>query len=534
MNFGVHLWDQYENLSQYTDKGIIFLEDIIKFLRGRIKIEIEYAKELKKLVKSHISTNKKKEDSYYTFTHATAFITYIKEISDVAGQHDQIAEELSKYEKDMNNSINTYKTERKRLFNRALKEQADLRNQIAKHDKARKLYEKSAKEEEKARERYIEMENDDLKTKAEVYNAKGIATSKQQICESYKTDYAAELKKTNDMQRTHYSIVMPDIYNHIQNMEEGRIEEVKNRLISFMEVEKKVVPILQRCIDGMEACCKTINAEKDIQTVIDLYRSGYTPNGDIEFVEYGTSTPNTTKKKNKLKAASFIRYRPHQNDKKDDPFFTNLPPLQQKKKINEKIVNFQKTLLKLNQERSGLEKMLEVAEKGVGVEGSSTPKSHMGLSQDRMNEELDKNRQNIENIQSEIEKYENFLRNIGHSKEETKSPNLNNHTPSSVKTTSLPPPPKEEITPTHSISNNDSDMFEEFEEDYSDSNHIEDCSLGRATAKYAFEGQNEGSLAIRDGEKLQIIEADTGDGWTRVKNDSGEDGFVPTLYIEYD
>lgn len=39
--------DQYENLSQYTDKGILFLEDIIKFLRSRIKIEVDYAKELK-------------------------------------------------------------------------------------------------------------------------------------------------------------------------------------------------------------------------------------------------------------------------------------------------------------------------------------------------------------------------------------------------------------------------------------------------------------------------------------------------------
>lgn len=81
--------------------------------------------------------------------------------------------------------------------------------------------------------------------------------------------------------------------------------------------------------------------------------------------------------------------------------------------------------------------MYEVAEKGLGIEGSSTPKSRMGLDQDRMIEELDKNKQKIEDLKKEIEKYENVLRNDNSTKkEEALSPNSNNHTPLNTKTTS--------------------------------------------------------------------------------------------------
>ena len=36
-----------------------------------------------------------------------------------------------------------------------------------------------------------------------------------------------------------------------------------------------------------------------------------------------------------------------------------------------------------------------------------------------------------------------------------------------------------------------------------------------------------------EGEDLQVIELDQGDGWTRVRRgDQTEEGFVPTSYIE--
>ena len=43
---------------------------------------------------------------------------------------------------------------------------------------------------------------------------------------------------------------------------------------------------------------------------------------------------------------------------------------------------------------------------------------------------------------------------------------------------------------------------------------------------------NEGSIAMREGEQFSIVEQDQGDGWTRVQRTSGDEGFVPTSYID--
>lgn len=43
---------------------------------------------------------------------------------------------------------------------------------------------------------------------------------------------------------------------------------------------------------------------------------------------------------------------------------------------------------------------------------------------------------------------------------------------------------------------------------------------------------NEGSVPMEEGEEFHVIEEDQGDGWTRVRKLNGEEGFVPSSYIE--
>lgn len=45
-------------------------------------------------------------------------------------------------------------------------------------------------------------------------------------------------------------------------------------------------------------------------------------------------------------------------------------------------------------------------------------------------------------------------------------------------------------------------------------------------------GHNEGTIAIAEGELLYVIEEDKGDGWTRVRRNEDEEGYVPTSYVE--
>lgn len=44
--------------------------------------------------------------------------------------------------------------------------------------------------------------------------------------------------------------------------------------------------------------------------------------------------------------------------------------------------------------------------------------------------------------------------------------------------------------------------------------------------------QSEGAIPMYEGEEFDIVELDQGDGWTRVRRENQEDGFVPTSYLE--
>ena len=49
---------------------------------------------------------------------------------------------------------------------------------------------------------------------------------------------------------------------------------------------------------------------------------------------------------------------------------------------------------------------------------------------------------------------------------------------------------------------------------------------------FLFAATNEGSIAMGEGEEFSVLEQDQGDGWTRVRRSDGEEGFVPTSYID--
>lgn len=52
------------------------------------------------------------------------------------------------------------------------------------------------------------------------------------------------------------------------------------------------------------------------------------------------------------------------------------------------------------------------------------------------------------------------------------------------------------------------------------------------TCYWCAAGQNEGTLSMVEGELLSVVEEDKGDGWTRVRRNLEEEGYVPTSYIK--
>ena len=51
-------------------------------------------------------------------------------------------------------------------------------------------------------------------------------------------------------------------------------------------------------------------------------------------------------------------------------------------------------------------------------------------------------------------------------------------------------------------------------------------------AQFRFTRQNSGDLSMEKGEQLAQVSADPGTGWTEVRNRAGQQGFVPTSYLQ--
>lgn len=43
-------------------------------------------------------------------------------------------------------------------------------------------------------------------------------------------------------------------------------------------------------------------------------------------------------------------------------------------------------------------------------------------------------------------------------------------------------------------------------------------------------GSSEGTISMQEGEVLSVVEEDKGDGWTRVRRNNGDEGYIPTSY----
>ncbi|CAH2228608.1 jg27239 [Pararge aegeria aegeria] len=54
-------------------------------------------------------------------------------------------------------------------------------------------------------------------------------------------------------------------------------------MLSSVDVERKVFPIIIQCLDGMEHAAKSINEKEDTQLVIERYKSGFVPPEDFRF-----------------------------------------------------------------------------------------------------------------------------------------------------------------------------------------------------------------------------------------------------------
>ncbi|XP_053543635.1 formin-binding protein 1 isoform X12 [Ictalurus punctatus] len=577
----LQLKDQFDNLEKHTQWGIDFVERYTKFVKERSEIELSYAKQIRNLSKKYQPKKNAREEEESKYTWCRAFLASLNELNDYAGQHELIAEnmtsqiitELTRYSQDL-------KAERKSHFHDGRKAQQHIENSWKQLELCKRNFERACKEADRAQQYFEKMDADINVTKADVEKARQQAQFRHQLAADSKNEYSNYLQKFNQEQTEHYHTLIPNIFQKLQDMEERRIERVGDSMKTFAELDREILPIVGKCIDGITRAAESIEAKTDSAQVVESYKSGFEPPGDVEFEDYGQAMKRTVSETSLTNSRPDIKpEKPSKSKTKLWPFkknkspkppkealshrfndiitskpkihclrslrrglslklgatpedFSHLPPEQRRKKLQAKIDDINKDIQKELDQKDALTKMKDVYVKNpqMGDPSSVDPRlAEIGL--------------HIDKLQAELQKFEGWLAEVEGRmpvrSESTQRQSVVYETQNSTTTANNNCAQDRESSPDGSYTEEQSSEQRvtkvqtdpEFDE-FDDAEEEMLPTIGTCKALYPFEGNNEGTLALAEGEVLFVIEEDKGDGWTRVRRNEEEEGYVPSSYIE--
>ncbi|XP_025905086.1 formin-binding protein 1 isoform X9 [Nothoprocta perdicaria] len=608
MSWGTELWDQFDNLEKHTQWGIDVLEKYIKFVKERTEIELSYAKQLRNLSKKYQPKKNSKEEEEYRYTSTRAFLATLNEMNDYAGQHEVISENMtSLITGELSRYVQELKQERKSHFHDGRKAQQHIETCWKQLEASKRRFERDCKEADRAQQYFEKMDADINVTKADVEKARQQAQLRHQMAEDSKAEYSSTLQKFNSEQHDHYYTHIPNIFQKIQEMEERRIVRIGESMKTFAEVDRQVIPIIGKCLDEITKAAELVDHKNDSQLVIEAFKSGFEPPGDIDFEDFtqpmkrtisdsslsnsrgdGKSEPKFGSKskgklwpfikKNKLMSLltsphqppppppasaspSAVPNGPQSPKQQKEPLshrfnefmtskpkihcfrslkrglslklgagpedFSNLPPEQRRKKLQQKVDELNRDIQKEMDQRDALTKMKDVYIKN--------PQMGDAASVDHRLAELG---QNIEKLRIEVQKFEGWLAEVeGRLPARTDHARRQSGLYEAQNTSAVNSCAQDrESSPDGSYTEEQSQETEmkvpatDFDDEFDDEEPLP--TIGTCKALYTFEGQNEGTISVAEGEMLYVIEEDKGDGWTRIRRNEDEEGYVPTSYVE--
>nr|XP_040142416.1 formin-binding protein 1 isoform X2 [Ictidomys tridecemlineatus] len=611
-------------------------------------------------------------------------------MNDYAGQHEVISENMtSQITVDLARFVQELKQERKSNFHDGRKAQQHMETCWKQLESSKRRFERDCKEADRAQQYFEKMDADINVTKADVEKARQQAQIRHQMAEDSKADYSSSLQKFNQEQHEYYHTHIPSIFQKIQEMEERRIVRIGESMKTYAEVDRQVIPIIGKCLDGIVKAAEAINQKSDSQLVIEAYKSGFEPPGDIEFEDYTQPMKRTVSDnslsnsrgdgkpelkfggKSKGKLWPFIKKNklvslltsPHQppppppasaspsavpngpqspkqqkeplshrfnefmiskpkihcfrslkrgeetgkgkkekgkeipgrSDKTCEPKvwemdltskpsqqrrcplspkdthslrtetqslclhkelmkrtlgkptyafeardyvlslklgatpedFSNLPPEQRRKKLQQKVDELNKEIQKEMDQRDAITKMKDVYLKNPQM-GDPASLDH----------KLTEVSQNIEKLRLEAQKFEAWLAEVegrlparGEQARRQSGMYDGQGAPTTANSCAQDrESPDGSYTEERSQENEVKVLATDFDDEFDDEEPLP--AIGTCKALYTFEGQNEGTISVIEGEILYVIEEDKGDGWTRIRRNEDEEGYVPTSYVE--
>ncbi|KAF2974242.1 hypothetical protein EK904_010698 [Melospiza melodia maxima] len=250
------------------------------------------------LSKKYQPKKNSKEEEEYRYTSTRAFLATLNEMNDYAGQHEVISENMtSLITAELTRYVQELKQERKSHFHDGRKAQQHIETcwkqleavsgKFLRCDiQSKRRFERDCKEADRAQQYFEKMDADINVTKADVEKARQQAQLRHQMAEDSKAEYSSTLQKFNSEQHEHYYTHIPNIFQKIQEMEERRIVRIGESMKTFAEVDRQVIPIIGKCLDEITKAAESVDHKNDSQMVIEAFKSGFEPPGDVDFEDF--------------------------------------------------------------------------------------------------------------------------------------------------------------------------------------------------------------------------------------------------------
>ncbi|PIK57854.1 putative formin-binding protein 1 isoform X16 [Apostichopus japonicus] len=245
--------------------------------------------------------------------------------------------------------------------------------------------------------------------------------------------------------------------------------------------------------------------------------------------------------------------------KEETKDFSHLPPNQQKQKLQKKIDEIQGKIDVEVKEKEALLKMRDVYTANSSLGDPNSVNKRL----EEIGRKIDVLRLELNTYQSgDMDKVEKLSRQKSRDYEVPEKPpdqkEYKDKADGKIAPQTTPQTTPQKVSPSHSSSgrapivtsvesnspSNDrpvssplsplehGDSFFDEDDDFDDIENDAEPSVGKCTAVYEFESEDPNLLNMRENEVLDVIEADSGDGWTRVRRSDKTEGYVPTSYIK--
>jgi len=555
MSWGVELWDRYDSVVSQVSHSNKELDTWYgSFFKERSKIENEYARSLRKLIKTYMPKDKKKHNEDES-TQTNGFRLILQELGYQAGQHELLADS---YGKDCSKAIDERLKEVKNNMKNSKKEaetiEKNLGHSYKSLDNRKQKYQKAHMELEITMNTFKKTESDGTISRHEVDKMRTMTNKKTRESDDAKAQYAHQLIKTNESQQEYFYQLLPAVLNSLQSLAVGNCEFFKNLIQKCIKQEKDVAPIVAKCHEEMENLIGNINAKKDSEIVINRIKTGNVPPVDFVFEEL---LPGMEIKSNTEKNNSMSRARSKQALNVDKG---NVNYFQKKRELEKKIEAQESEVQKGQKEMKSLQLMIQ----------TYTQNPKFGDAK-KFQGELDAAAHKVQLLESDLHAMQMELSDVNNTLE-----NIKNHSPALNQMRRDGSPPESQASSvlsaqisvsstcdTNSLDSGedsikhqgtDSGIFltgntgqsAEWEEVIYDCIEAPSPTLGnisdpslfeKVIALYQFESDSSDTIPMAEGEEFFLVENDQ-DGWTKVKradNRFFEDigvGFVPTSFIQ--